>query len=366
MRRIIGRRSVYRVIRKLGAGGFAEILLAQANGDLVVVKLPRDDELSKQLLREEAMILDELSKPVPHDNIVAFVEWIPKLPALVEEFVPGPTLDKAFASRRATQNDAIRLALGVLSALEKIHSLGIVHGDVKPDNIILPEPLHPVLIDMGVARAVGKRSMAGTPGWSSPEFIRGEVSPEADIYSVGILLLFLISGMDPRETIGPDEIPKRISGHLRYVLERALSPDPWERFSSAREMSLALMGSKIPVGKGPRLVIQGKVVPLTSKVTIGRVKRQGGTGRADINLQEVGGRRALPPGPPIGWVEIVKVGTEYWVSDKGAPGGVWVYEGGEWRRILDHPLTHGQLISIGIRKRGSHILPYVPARIYLR
>ncbi len=366
MRSIRGKNSIYKVVKKLGSGGFAEVLLAMDRDGLVVIKLPKEGELANRLIREEAAILEEISKPIPHDNIVSFIEWIPDMSALIEEYIPGHTLGRAFSNRRATQNDAIRIALGILSALEKIHSLGVVHGDIKPDNIILPKPLHPVLIDLGIARAFGEKSMAGTPGWSAPEFMKGEVSPEADIYSVGVILLFLISGIDPANSIGPQDIPRNISDHLKQVLKRALSSNPWERFSSAREMALALMGAKIPVRNVPRIVIQGKTIPLSNKMTFGRVKRQGGTGKADINLQEIGSRRALPPGPPVGWAEIVRVGTEYWISDKGIPGGLWVYEGSTWRKVLDYPLKHGQLISLGMRRRGGYLLPYVPARVYLR
>ncbi|MDK2372086.1 MAG: FHA domain-containing serine/threonine-protein kinase [Candidatus Korarchaeota archaeon] len=364
--KIQGSHGSYHVIKRLGRGGFAEILLARTNGELVVVKLPKDDEMSKILLKEEASLLRELSIPSPHEHIVSFIEWIDRVPALVEEYVPGPTVGEAYGDRRATQNDAIRISLGVLSALERMHSLGVVHGDVKPDNIILPRSLHPVLIDLGVARAVGKRSVAGTPGWSAPEFLEGEVSPEADIYSVGVLIIFLVYGIDPREPIRPEELPKNLSGNLRYVLSRALDPDPRNRFSSARDMSLALMGMKLPSESGPRIVVQGRGIPLRDKITIGRIRRQGGTGRADVNLQEVGSRRSLPPGPPRGWIEIVRVGGEYWISDRGSPGGVWVYEGGKWVKVLDYPLKHGQLISFGLRRRGRDVLPYIPARVYLR
>ncbi len=364
--KIQGARGSYRVIKRLGRGGFADILLARSNGELVVLKLPKEDEMSKILLKEEASILREVSSPSPHEHIVAFIEWIDRVPALVEEYVPGPTIGEAYRSRRATQNDAIRISLGILSALERIHSLGVVHGDVKPDNIILPRSLHPVLIDLGVARAIGKKSVAGTPGWSAPEFLRGEVSPEADIYSVGVLILFLVYRIDPREPLRPDNLPSNLSEHLRYVLSRALDPDPKKRFSSARDMSLALMGMKLPSESGPRIVVQGKTIPLKDKLIIGRVRRQGGTGRADVNLQEVGSRRILPPGPPRGWIEIVRVGSEYWISDRGAPGGVWVYEGNRWIKVLDYPLKHGQLISFGLRRRGGDVLPYVPARVYLR
>ncbi|MCD6256184.1 MAG: serine/threonine protein kinase [Deltaproteobacteria bacterium] len=367
-RKISGNKATYRIIRKLGEGGFSEVFLARDTEGLVIIKVPKKDILiSEELLKEEASILRDISTPSPHDHIVGFIEWIPNIPALVEEFVPGPKLDEAYSSRLATQNDAIRLALGVLSALEKLHSIGVVHGDIKPDNIILPKPLHPVLIDLGIARGIGSgRAIAGTPGWSAPEFMRGEVSPEADIYSVGVLLIYLIAGVDPRDPVNPNDIPKTIKGHLKNVIARALSLNPWERFSSAREMSLALMGASIPVNLGPRIVIQGKVVPLKDKLTIGRSRSQGGTGRADLNLQEFGGRRLIPRGPPHSWVEVVKVGTEYWISDRGSPGGVWIFENGKWRRVVDSPLKHGQLFSLGIRRRGGKVLPYIPARVYFR
>jgi serine/threonine protein kinase len=362
----LGKVDKYTLIRMLGEGGFSKVFLARRERELVVLKLPKDDELSRYLLAEEAEILEEVSKPVPHENIVGFIEWIPDAPALVEEYVPGPTLREAFSGRIATQGDAIRVALGCLSALERIHSLGIAHGDIKPDNIILPKPLHPVLIDMGVARKFGSKSLAATLGWSAPEFLKGEVSPESDIYSVGALLLFMLTGRDPPEDPSSVKIPSNISDNLKYVLERSLNPEPWGRFGSASEMSLALMGRKIPQGEGPRLVIQGKVINLTSKITIGRVKRQGGTGNADVCLQEIGNKRLLPPGPPLGWVEISKVGGEFWISDMGAPGGVWIREGMSWKRVMDYPLKHGQLISIGLRVKGRMALPYVLGRFYSR
>jgi len=362
LRRIDG----YRLVRILREGGFSRVMLARGDRDLVVIKLPKGDELSRYLLLEEAEILEEVSKPTPHENIVAFIELIRSLPALVEEYVPGPTLREAFSGRAATQGDAIRIALGCLSALERIHSLGMAHGDVKPENIILPKPLHPVLIDMGVARRFGSKPVAGTMGWSAPEVLRGEISPESDVYSVGALILFMLTGRDPPEDPSSLRIPGSISENMRKVLERSLNPEPWERFGSVREMALALMGRVIPQGGGPRLVIQGKVIPLTNRVTIGRVRRQGGTGNADICLQELGNKRLIPPGPPLGWVEISKVGGEYWISDMGAPGGVWVQEGGAWRKVTDYPLRHGQLISIGLRMKGRTTLPYVLGRFYVR
>lgn len=356
----------YKLVRLLKEGGFSRVFLAGEGNELVVIKLPRGDELSRHLLMEEAEILEELSKPVPHDNIVAFLELIRDVPALVEEYVPGPTLREAFSRRVATQSDAVRIALGCLSALERVHSLGIAHGDVKPDNIMLPKPLYPVLVDMGVARKFGSKPLAGTLGWSAPEFLNGEISPESDIYSVGALILFMLTGKDPPDDPLHVRVPSSISENLKYVLERSLSPQPWERFGSAKEMAMGLMGMRVPRGEGPRLVIQGKVVPVKTRVTIGRDKRQGGTGNADICLQEIGGRSLLPPGPPLGWVEVSKVGGEYWISDMGAPGGVWVQERGSWKKVIDYPLKHGQLISIGLRVRGRMTLPYVLGRFYMR
>lgn len=360
-----GKLERYRLVKLLKEGGFSRVFLAEGQDDLVVIKVPREDELSRYLLIEEAELLREVSRPAPHENIVAFIEWIRSVPALVEEYVPGPTLREAFYGRAATQSDAVRIALGCLSALERIHSLGIAHGDLKPENIITPKPLHPVIIDMGVARKFGSRSIAGTMGWSAPEFLRGEVSPESDLYSIGALILFLITGRDPPEDPSSIKIPNNLSDSLRYVLEKSLSSEPWERFGSANEMALALMGRKMPERGGPRLVIQGKVVKLASKVTIGRVKWQGGTGKADICLQELGSKRMLPPGPPLGWVEISRVGDEYWISDMGAPGGVWIQEGSSWRKVMDHPLRHGQLISLGLRVKGKTTFPYVLGRFYL-
>ncbi len=359
-----GRYGKYQIVKKIAEGGFSKVYLARSKEDMVVVKTPKSEvPISFEIIREEANILKVISTPTPHENIVAFVDWIPSYPALVQEYVPGPSLDKVYGKRRARKEEAVRLVLGVLSALNRMHSLGLVHGDVKPNNIMMPRPLVPVLIDMGSAKRAGSTSLAGTPGWSSPEFMEGQVSVEADIYSVGVLLLYLISGVDPIEPLTPEDVPSTIPDQVSEVIRRALNPNPWKRFHSAKEMEMALMGLKIPRQEGPRLIAGGKVILLEgrSRLIIARSRTQGGTGKADIELYEFGGRRLIPRGPPYEWIEVVKVGNEYWVSDKGSPAGVWVFRG-EWKRVVDYPLNHGDLISIGIRRRAGRLYPYAPLR----
>ncbi len=357
-----GRHGKYQIVKKIAEGGFSKVYLAKGREGAVVIKTPKANiPLSFEIIREEAGILKALSYPKPHENIVAFVDWIPSYPALVQEFVPGPQLDRVYSRRRARKDEAIRIALGVLSALDRMHSLGIVHGDVKPNNIMMPRPLLPVLIDLGSAKRAGSESLAGTPGWSSPEFMEGQVSVEADIYSVGVLLLYLLTGIDPAAPLTPEDVPYSLPDQLQEVISRALHPNPWKRFHSAKEMELALLGLRVPKREGPRLVAGGRVILLKDKLIIARSRTQGGTGFADVELYEFGGRRLLPRGPPYEWVEVVRVGDEYWVSDKGSPAGVWIFRGG-WKRVMDYPLKHGDLLSIGIRRRAGRLYPYAPLR----
>lgn len=148
----------------------------------------------------EARIL----KGLTHPNIVKLL-WHGKVkerPALAFEFVEGDTLQTLLQKRgKLTQEDVFRIAKPLLSALEYVHSKGVLHRDIKPSNILMDKNGRPKLSDFGLA--IGKDmptvtldgSLLGTPNYMSPEQIEGKnLDNKSDLYSLGIVLLELITG----------------------------------------------------------------------------------------------------------------------------------------------------------------------------
>ena len=188
-------------------------------------------------------------------------------------FVEGESLRQLLARQQKLDlADALRITSEIASALDHAHRHGIVHRDVKPENILL-EDRQAVIADFGVARAVdaaaGERLTStglavGTPAYMSPEEASGSeaVDGRADVYALGCVLYEMLSGEPPfvgaspqaviaqRFRALPTPISKRRSGIRRsvdYALERALAIRPEDRFASAGEFAAALESTRVPI-----------------------------------------------------------------------------------------------------------------------
>jgi serine/threonine-protein kinase len=182
------------------------------------------------------------------------------------EYVPGSTLKQHLARvRRASISDTVRIATDMLDALGYAHHQGIVHRDVKPDNIIL-SPSGAVLVDFGIAKAVAisgndrlTRSgfAVGTSAYMSPEQIAGaeDIDHRSDIYSMGCVLYEALSGRPPfedpfeemvlrmhQQTEAADlrSLRADVPGELADLIHRALKKEAGERWATAEEMRNAL------------------------------------------------------------------------------------------------------------------------------
>jgi len=178
-------------------------------------------------------------------------------PYLAMEYVPGRSLKACLAEReRFRPEDAGAILLQVLDALEHAHVRGVLHRDIKPANVLVLPDGRAKLTDFGVARLDTRQTtqlgaLIGTPAYAAPEQLMGRsVTARSDLYSVGVLLAELVSGLRPdpveRGTIlvrlrrgEPVDVPP---GFLD-VLERAMAEDPAARFASAAAMSEALRHS---------------------------------------------------------------------------------------------------------------------------
>ncbi|GAB3002107.1 serine/threonine-protein kinase [Streptomyces pseudoechinosporeus] len=248
----------YRVVGRLGTGGMGTVYAAlDASGVRMAVKVVHpaqaaDDEFRARFRREV-----RLSRQVTGPCLVPVHDADTDSPApwLATPFVPGPTLDQHLAASGALHGAQLyALAAGTAAALAAVHQAGIVHRDVKPQNVILA-PAGPRVLDFGIAHALDGTSvtrtgvMTGTPGWISPEHYRtGEVGPAGDVFAWGALIAYAASGRLPFGTGAPEAVAFRIisaepdlegvPGDLMALVEQALAKEPGERPTTA-ELSRA-------------------------------------------------------------------------------------------------------------------------------
>ncbi|MFW6264112.1 MAG: protein kinase domain-containing protein, partial [Cyanobacteriota bacterium] len=218
----------YRLVKILGQGGFGRTYLAEDQGrfnELCAIKelIPNQEpdylvEKSKELFQREASTLYQIQHPqIPQFR--ATFEENGRL-FLVRDYVEGKTL-AALLQERQTQGQVFQeaevrtLLEQLLPVLAYIHSKGIIHRDISPDNIILSQPSPdqnaiPILIDFGVVKELATRFQSpegGTPattvgklGYSPSEQIQmGQVYPSSDLYSLAVTAVVLLTGKDPRE-----------------------------------------------------------------------------------------------------------------------------------------------------------------------
>jgi serine/threonine-protein kinase len=259
---------LYAVEREIGRGGAARVFFARdPTGAAVVVKILHPELLvsvtADRFLREINIL-----KRLVHPNVSRLIDsgerdW---LVYYVMPYLPGPTLKNALEQRRRLEiNEAIRLGRDLLAGLDYAHTQGIIHRDVKPENIILGKD-GAVLLDFGIARAVevaGTERLTrsgiavGTSSYMSPEQVAAEatIDHRTDLYSLGCLLYEGLAGRPPfqhsNEVVvlqmhqtepAPDVRRDRpeTPAALAEVILRAMTKRPVDRWSSAAEMRQAM------------------------------------------------------------------------------------------------------------------------------
>ncbi len=258
----------YRLERLLGTGGMSEVWLAedQRLGRWVAAKILREsaagsDDLLGSIERE-ARVVARLS----HPNIVAVYDAgvHEGHHFLVMEYVHGHTLRQLLQSQgRFTEAEVLRYGLQVAAALQYAHEQGVVHCDVKPENILINENGVAKVADFGVADTVTRtlapdqaREILGTIAYLAPEVIQGApADPRSDVYSLGLTLYEMAAGRLPfpgttaaaiagQRLAAPAprlrSLAMSASPELEAALARALAINPLDRFPTAAEFGLAL------------------------------------------------------------------------------------------------------------------------------
>lgn len=255
----------YEMRELIGVGGMAYVYKAYDSVDdrTVAVKILRDEFLTKdefvRRFRNESKAIAILN----HPNIVKVLDvgFGEKLQYIVMEYIDGITLKEYLDQRKDIRwKEAVHFTVQILRALQHAHDKGIVHRDIKPQNIMLLSDGTIKVTDFGIARltrsemqatAVGNKAI-GSVHYISPEQARGEITDEkTDLYSVGIMLYEMLTGRLPfeadnavsvaimqmqSEATAPHLINEEIPEGLEQITLKAMQKDTVKRYQSAAEM----------------------------------------------------------------------------------------------------------------------------------
>ncbi len=276
----------YRVLRRLGSGGMADVWLAedthlQRQVALKVLhrRFLQDQEFVGRFQREA-----EHAAGLQHPNIVAVYDRgsDDDVNYIAMRYVEGPTL-KELIDRGLSPDQAVALIRQVLEGARFAHRNGIVHRDLKPQNVIVDGEGKAVVTDFGIARAgvsdiTQTGSVMGTPQYLSPEQAQGfEVTPVSDLYSIGVILYEALTRRVPFEAdsavaiamkqvaetpLRPSSINPQVSPALDAVVMRALEKEPGQRFQSADAFIAALDAALKDPGVGQQTAAFAAAPPI--------------------------------------------------------------------------------------------------------
>jgi serine/threonine-protein kinase len=338
----------YRIVRLIGDGGMGsvyeahhEFLETQVALKFLHSELAKRPGLGSRFLQEARVSARIHSVHVAHVTDVDQTQ--DGSPYLVMELLHGESLQAAMDRRgKLPIEQAIDFALQILSGLESAHHIGVVHRDLKPDNVfIVPATGGPLLklIDFGIAKLRASTvfqkgltragSIMGTPEYMAPEqlFAAESVDHRADLYSLGVILFEMLSGRRPADGDDVETIVAAVvSGNVRHlkdlepnlppglvaVVERSLTPDREARFATALDMRLALAPFAGALSHAGRLAASPEPVAHAQPVASAATPMQ--TGPSQVFQAERSVPKTLPPDAPEQAMLDQKGGTQE-VSD---------------------------------------------------
>lgn len=265
----------YRLIEQIGRGGMGVVWKAldtRLGREVALKAIPpelADDPERLRLFRAEARSVAAVS----HPGIVTIfsVEEHADRPFMTLELVSGETLDRIIDRGRLSVDQVLRLGGDLVDAVAAAHRQGIVHGDLKPANLMVGDGDRIKVLDFGLARirerseptsqdatttAAGTRSVAGSLPYMAPEQLLGQpADPRADLFAIGVILYEILAGSRPFRGSTPGELvpaiirddPEPLARRrddvpepLEQLVHRCLAKEPAERFSTADELHAAL------------------------------------------------------------------------------------------------------------------------------
>jgi len=277
---IIGK---YKILSTIGSGGFGTVYLAEDTwiDKRVALKVPHKQTVDFSELLREPRLLASLS----HPNIVSILtaEKQENVFFIVMEFVPGETLETIIAREGPLDLPrALDYTCQICNAVDHAHRQGVLHRDLRPSNVLVTDNGLLKVADFGTSRfleiAAHGTTVIGSPPYMAPEQFRGKAVFASDIYSVGVTMYQMLTGVLPYDAPAPADVDKLMSGELvspprlknplipkaiSDIVMKALAPEPTARYQRATELLedvlAARNASRTPApGAIPRPVSAGR------------------------------------------------------------------------------------------------------------
>lgn len=255
----------YTIIRTIGEGTMGMVLLVEKDEKQFAMKIIKTTPLSDEDEKLSRFFMEaESAGTIKHPNIVEVFEHgytHDEIPYMVMEYIEGFSLSKHIDKKDLTTRQKIKILMQISSAIAATHKQGIIHRDIKPDNIIIDQNLNAKLTDFGIAQLPNSEltnmmKLVGTPYYMAPEgFDCPKVDGRADIFSLGIVAYELLFGQRPfngdsisglgfriqtANPISPFEFDKEVSKDLIAILSKMLKKDPNKRYQNAELLSIEL------------------------------------------------------------------------------------------------------------------------------
>lgn len=261
----------FHILSELGQGGMGVVYLAmdpilKRRVAIKCMKAPEGRQNALKRFQREA----ETSSRLNHPNIITVydVGEDPDVgPYLAMEFIEGASLESLLAERTLTREEGFRILTQVMYGLMAAHEAGIIHRDVKPENLLVAKDGRVKLMDFGIAKAGGERLTAvgevlGSPSFTAPELLLGqEATPQSDMYAFVVTAFEVITGGDlpfKGDSLGatlykvihdPPVMPPDLDPKIAHVFQRGLNKEPTQRFNSLHHFMSTLakaLGFPVP------------------------------------------------------------------------------------------------------------------------
>ena len=278
----------YDLISKIAEGGMGAVYKGRnrSTGEVVAIKIIPPETARNPLLLKRFEQEFKAASQIDHPNVVKAIDYCGTgTPFLVMEFVDGESLGAMIERDGALDETvAVRIIGQVCEGLHRAHKQGLIHRDVKPDNILLTRDLTAKLTDLGLVKDIeGEANLTktgrglGTPHFMAPEQFRNAKNADArcDVYSLGATLYTMVTGEIPFDKTSPldcwlkktkNEFPPpksrnaKLTDRTDWAIRRAMHQDPAQRPASCREFMEDLLGGgwRIQGGSGP---LSGQFAP---------------------------------------------------------------------------------------------------------
>lgn len=256
----------YRILAPLGSGGFGTVYLAEDTWihKKVAIKVPHRQGLDfGELLREPRLLAS-----VSHPNIVSITtaEKQDNLFFIVMEYVQGETLEHVIAQEGALDvARALDFTCQICNAVDHAHRQGVIHRDLRPANVLVTDHDMLKVADFGTSRfleiAAHGTTVIGSPPYMAPEQFHGKAVFASDIYSLGVTMYQMLTGVLPYDAPAPSDLDRLMSGELVSpprlrnpaipraiddIVLRAMAPDVTARYQRAADLLEDLLAARAP------------------------------------------------------------------------------------------------------------------------